>query len=256
MSTSVECTVCGWQGAGFRGGAHSESAFCPRCGSVARDRFLVHCFNARVPYQRGLRVLETSPRMDQRYRKAMSRWFDYQASDFDERGHRANLRIDLQDIALEDGSLDVILTPHVLEHVPDTDRALDEVHRVLAPGGWMFLQVPILQARTAPPVEPEFHDDDTPVFWRFGFDLTERLRAHGFETELLCPDEWCDLVRTRARCWPTEHSAEVDVNGMLSGAIENDLVPVADRERARRAGFEPSYMFLTWACQRRVLTDE
>jgi acyl-ACP thioesterase len=38
----------------------------------------------------------------------------------------------------------------------------------------MFLQVPVLQGRTAPPVEPEFHGDNTPVFWRFGPELTDR----------------------------------------------------------------------------------
>lgn len=58
-------------------------ADCPLCGSIARDRFLLHCFLSRVEYRRGLRVLETSPRMGAGYRELMRRFFDYTASDFD-----------------------------------------------------------------------------------------------------------------------------------------------------------------------------
>ena len=246
----VRCTICGWTGASFEGTDHSESATCPRCGSIARDRFLVHCFAERVPFRRGLRVLETSPRMSEDYRAAMATWFDYLSSDFDERAHRGAIRIDLQDIELGDGSLDVVLTPHVLEHVPETDRALAELHRVLAPGGWLFLQVPLLQGRTAPPIEPEFHGDNTPVFWRFGFDLTERLRQHGFAVELMCTEELWAFVRGGAVRWPTETASEFDVDDMLAGAIAADLVPVADPAVAQRSGFRPAYMFATWACQK------
>jgi SAM-dependent methyltransferase len=247
----VICTICGWSGEKFGGTAHSESATCPRCGSIARDRFLVHCFAERMPYRPGLRVLETSPRLGEVYRAAMGGWFHYTSSDFDERAHRGAVRIDLQEIDLPDGSLDVILTPHVLEHVPDTDRALREIHRVLAPGGWMFLQVPVLQGRTAPPSEPEFHGDNTPVFWRFGFDLTERLRAQGFDTELLCTEELWTLVHAGASRWPTGTSPEFDVDDVFAGAIADDLVSVADPAAAQRAGFRPAYMFLTWACRKR-----
>ncbi|MEY2420431.1 MAG: hypothetical protein QOI95_498 [Acidimicrobiaceae bacterium] len=250
IDDGVTCTICGWCGPEFGGTAHCESALCPQCGSIARDRFLVHCFAARVPFRRGLRLLETSPRLGDDYRTAMAGWFDYLSSDFDESMHRAAIRIDLQDIELADQSLDVILTPHVLEHVPDTDRALREVHRVLAPGGWMFLQIPVLQGRTAPPTEPEFHGDNTPVFWRFGFDLTERLRNHGFDTELLCTEELWTLVHSGASHWPTEPSPEFDVPNIFAGAIASDLVAVADPAAAQRGGFRPAYMFLTWACRK------
>jgi hypothetical protein len=136
----------------------------------------------------------------------------------------------------------------VLEHVPDTDKALGELRRVVAPGGHMMLQVPILQATTAPPALPEFHGDHTPVFWRFGFDLTERLRDAGFATNLLCTSELLDAVRSGENPWP-EWSGEFDLPDMLAGAMADDLVVVADSEQAARLGVEPGYMFLTWDCQ-------
>jgi hypothetical protein len=35
---------------------------------------------------------------------------------------------------------------------------------------------------------------------------------------------------------------------MLSGAIADDLVVVADGATAARLGVEPGYMYLTWDC--------
>ena len=142
----------------------------------------------------------------------------------------------------------MLLTPHVLEHVPDTAAALAEIRRVLAPGGRMYLQVPVLQGRTAPPVEPEFHGDNTPVFWRFGPELTEALRAAGFATTLLCTQPWLDAVRAGHTEWPVPTSPEFDVASVLQGSTADDLVSIATGAQASVLGIEPAYQFLTWEC--------
>jgi SAM-dependent methyltransferase len=242
------CPICRWKGEQFEGVAHSESAQCPQCGSIARDRFLFWCFRKRSPESLGARVLETSPRLGQEYRDAMGAWFTYTCSDYDLSAHKGVVQLDLQDIDLPDASVDVLLTPHVLEHVPETDQALQEIHRVLAPGGRMYLQVPVLQGTTAPPEEPEFHGDNTPVFWRFGFDLTARLREQGFESTLLATQPWIDLVASGATDWPGDVSGEFDVASMLAGVVADDLTPVSDRVWSERLGVVPSYQFLTWEC--------
>lgn len=243
---TVWCNICRWTGDAFEGPQHCEFATCPRCGSIARDRFLFWCFVHRTPPHLRARLLETSPRMGADYRAAMARWFTYTCSDFDERAHQGTVRIDLQAIDLPDDSLDVLLTPHVLEHVPETDTALTEIARVLGPGGRMYLQVPVLQGATAPPTEPEFHGDDTPVFWRFGPDLVERLRGHGFTTTLLCTDDWQRRVSAGDVTWGAGTSKEFDVDSLLAGSVAGDLESVADDATAARLGFLPSYMFLTF----------
>jgi SAM-dependent methyltransferase len=244
----VVCNVCRWSGEAFEGTQHVELSTCPACGANGRDRFLHWCLRERVDLDAGLRIIECSPRMGEGYRAAMSTWFFYRTSDYDMRQHRGNVQLDLQSIDLPDDCLDVMLCAHVLEHVPDTDKALDELHRVIAPGGHLLLQVPVLQPKTAPPTEPEYHGDNTPVFWRFGFDLTERLREKGFTTDLLCTASLAEAVKADANPWK-EWSGEFDVPAMLEGAVADDLVVIADAEVERQLGIEPGYMYLTWDCR-------
>jgi ubiquinone/menaquinone biosynthesis C-methylase UbiE len=44
--------------------------------------------------------------------------------------------------AFEDNQYDVILCNHVLEHIPDDTKAMQELYRVLKPGGMAILQIP------------------------------------------------------------------------------------------------------------------
>jgi len=233
----------------FRGRAHCEFAKCPACGSIARDRFLHHCFVRHVAWRDGLSVLETSPRLGADYLRVMGERMDYVASDFDQSLHAAPLSIDLQDISLPDDSYDAVLTAHVLEHVPDTDLALKELHRITRPGGSVLLQVPLLQPYTAPPAEPEFHEDNTPVHWRFGVDLTDRARGAGFEATMMVTEDLARRVAARDPSWRTIAS-EFDAAGIVRAMNVDDLTVVATDREARRMGFEPSYMFVTWACRR------
>ena len=43
---------------------------------------------------------------------------------------------------LDDGSVDVVVSSQVLEHIPDTDHVMLETRRVLKPGGHVLVSVP------------------------------------------------------------------------------------------------------------------
>jgi SAM-dependent methyltransferase len=179
----------------------------------------------------------------------MRRRYRYRASDFDLRAHRGELVLDLEDLDLPDVCLDIVLSSHVLEHVPDTDAALAELHRVLRPGGRLLLQVPLLQARTTRPPAAETHSDDTLVAWRFGHDLADRLGAHGFSVAVCVTEDLHRRVRTGDVAY-AHRAPEFDIEGVVGAAPADQVVTVASNELARLLGIEPSYMFVVWDCEK------
>jgi ubiquinone/menaquinone biosynthesis C-methylase UbiE len=78
--------------------------------------------------------------------------------------------VDVTNIPFQAGSFDVVLATNVLEHVWDYSRALEEIHRVLKPGGTVFVMVPFLF-----PLHDEPHD-----YWRFTRHALTRLLG-GFD---------------------------------------------------------------------------
>ena len=185
-----------------------------------------------------LRIIECSPRLGEAYRAAMSTWFFYRTSDYDLRAHKGNLQLDLQAIDLPDGCLDVMLCAHVLEHVPDTDKALAELHRVMAPGVIYSCRCP--SSRDARPRRPSPSSMGT----------TRRCSGASASTSPL----GCATRDSRPSCfarrsWRRRHggrgpwsrwSPEFDVPDMLAEAIADDLVVVADAAMSSRLGFDPA----------------
>jgi len=108
---------------------------------------------------------------------------------------------DLTRLTYADGCFDLVLTSETLEHVPDLDVALAEIHRVLAPGGRHVFTVPLLPgipetfARSivlpdgsiqdrSPRISHPGGDWGYPVFTEFGADLPALLERAGFETDV------------------------------------------------------------------------
>jgi SAM-dependent methyltransferase len=64
--------------------------------------------------------------------------------------------MDLADLALDDGSFDVVCAFEAIEHVPDRDAVLAEIARVLRPGGAFLASTPRAERTTGSPQNP-FH---------------------------------------------------------------------------------------------------
>lgn len=54
----------------------------------------------------------------------------------------ADVKADICELPFKDNSYDVIFCNHVLEHIPDDDKAMEELYRILKPGGMAILQIP------------------------------------------------------------------------------------------------------------------
>ena len=98
----------------------------------------------------------------------------------DENCNYSNLDIlgDLRDIPLERDSVDVIISIQVLEHLPEPWKVLAEFHRVLKPGGLLFISCP--QA-------VELHQIPYDFFRFTPFGLKSLLSTYGFETIWIKP---------------------------------------------------------------------
>jgi len=74
----------------------------------------------------------------------------------------ADILADLTDPwPFEDGSIGVIRAHHILEHLPDQIHTMNELYRVLAPGGFALIEVPSTDGRGA------FQDPTHCSFWNY-----------------------------------------------------------------------------------------
>ena len=101
----------------------------------------------------------------------------------------ADVKADICNLPFEDNQYDVILCNHVLEHIPDDTKAMQELYRVLKPGGMAILQIPQDLKR-----EVTFADDTitdqkerAKIFGQYdhvriyGRDYFDKLRSIGFK---------------------------------------------------------------------------
>lgn len=100
----------------------------------------------------------------------------------------AKYHFDLHDVPFEDNSYDVIMCNHVMEHVDDDAKCMSELYRVLKPGGWAIMQVPIDYSNPDTYEDPTITnpEDREKHFWQkdhvrlYGRDYPQKLEAAGF----------------------------------------------------------------------------
>ncbi len=124
------------------GSGYRANSRCPRCDSYDRER-LVYLYLTRKAHvlSEPLRLLHVAPEKNlQRVLRARPN-IDYLSSDLD--SPLADVVMDITDIQYEANTFDVIICNHVLQDVPEDLKAMSEMYRVLKPGGWAIIQVPI-----------------------------------------------------------------------------------------------------------------
>jgi len=122
-----------------------------------------------------------------RFRKMKN--LDYTTTDLN--SPLADVKADICDLPFQNQSFDVIFCNHVLEHIPDDTKAMQELFRILKPGGMAILQIPQDLNR-----EKTFEDDSitdpkerAKIFGQYdhvriyGRDYFDKLRSIGFEVE-------------------------------------------------------------------------
>ena len=138
---TVECPACGGRFSGFLPDAAGNRVVCPQCSSMERHRRMV-LFLRRQPDIRkgGLRILHVAPERSIRRELEALPGLDYVSADL--YAPDVDLRMDVTDIHFKDGTFDLVICAHVLEHVADDSAAMRELCRVLKPTGYALGDVP------------------------------------------------------------------------------------------------------------------
>jgi SAM-dependent methyltransferase len=176
---------------------YGDNVVCPFCLSKNRERLLKAVIGQYLAVA-GKKILHFSPE------RHLYRWLAMQAAvttvdvapgfyrDIDPRVAFA----DATKLSFADGSFDVVIANHILEHIPDDKKAMREIYRVLGPQGVALLQVPYSETLAVTIEEPGISDPEQQAA-RFGqrdhvriyalSDYVQRLEAAGFRVRLLGP---------------------------------------------------------------------
>lgn len=176
------------------GGGYRMQQTCPVCHCDDRERLLYLFLRDKTElFRKRTRLLHVAPEhmLGQVFATAPN--IDYVTADIAAPG--VMLQMDITDIQLGDDSVDVIICNHVLEHIPDDRRAMAELFRVLRPGGWAILQVPISLTLEKTHEDPSIvtREGREQAFGQashvriYGADYPQRLSEAGFEVR---PFRW------------------------------------------------------------------
>lgn len=202
------CPCCGWHLRAFTRGGFSlrtrKNGYCPRCNAKARHRRLwIFLQEETNLFEDRLRVFHVSPKYAVSRRLSRLSNLEYIAGDIANRPN-ATVRMDLTAVPLGTGSIDAVICVHVLEHITDDKAAINEMHRILRPGGWALISVPIRldrptyeDATIVTAAEREAAFGETTHVRYYGFDLIDRLRAAGFDVALYEASAVDDDVKSR-----------------------------------------------------------
>lgn len=191
----VECPVCEKKFRKFLSYGskvvHRDNVLCPYDLTLERHRVMWLYLKNKSDFftKPNLKVMHIAPEQCFHSLFKKQKNLDYTTGDL--LSPIADLHFDLHDIPLEDNQYEVIFCNHVMEHVKDDLQCMKELYRIMKPGGWGIMQVPIDVSRTetyedwsiTTPEEREKH------FWQYdhvrlyGLNYPERLKETGFNVE-------------------------------------------------------------------------
>lgn len=104
---------------------------------------------------------------------------------------------DLNDgIPLPDNSVGVLNASHILEHLHDKTKIMGEIHRVLAHGGWAFIEIPSTDGRGAfqDPTHVSYWNENSFLYYTDkylgDFIDNDTIRFQEFRKQTYYPNDW------------------------------------------------------------------
>lgn len=168
-------------------GKQRENVLSPSTLSLERHRLLwLYLKNETEFFNKPLKVLHFAP--EQAFYKRFRKLANLTYTTTDLNSPLADVKADICELPFQDESFDFILCNHVLEHIPDDTKAMQEIFRILKKGGTAILQIPQDLSR-----ETTFEDNSitdpkerAEIFGQYdhvrvyGRDYFNKLRGIGF----------------------------------------------------------------------------
>jgi SAM-dependent methyltransferase len=196
-----------------------QNALCPGTLSLERHRLLWLYLDRKTTFLTdSIRVLHIAPeQVFYKKFKSFSHW-DYTTSDL--HSPLADVKADICALPFEDNSYDFILCNHVLEHIPNDLKAMEELYRVLKPGGTAILQVPLEEDR-----ENTFEDDAIT-------DQRERTRIFGQydHVRVYGQDYYNRLEEVGFKATAVDFIKEISAADVKRFAIPTERIPVVTKK--------------------------
>ena len=171
-------------------GKQRENVLSPSTLSLERHRLLwLYLIQETDFFSAKSKVLHFAPEQAfyKRFRNMEN--LDYTTTDLN--SPLADVKADICDLPFDDNTYDIIFCNHVLEHIPNDEKAMLELYRVLKPGGMAILQIPqdLRRATTFEDYSITDPKKRAEIFGQYdhvrvyGRDYFDKLRSIGFKVE-------------------------------------------------------------------------
>ncbi len=171
-------------------GNQRNNVLSPSTLSLERHRLLwLYLKNESDFFTTPSKVLHFAP--EQAFYKRFKKMNHLEYTTTDLNSPLADVKADICNLPFEDNSFDVIFCNHVLEHIPDDTKAMQELYRIMKPGGWGVFQIPqdLNRATTFEDNSITDKKERAKIFGQYdhvriyGRDYFDKLRSVGFNVE-------------------------------------------------------------------------
>lgn len=159
-----QCNICGKKLKKFIETNHHD-LLCPNCGSLQRNRRLWFLLENEF-LKPNSTILDFSPSRCLYRKLKKNSTITYHSTDLSG-DFIADFQFDITNLKVADNTYDLVICYHILEHIPDDNKAMQELFRIMKNGAKALVQTPFK--------EGEVYENDSIV------TASERLKHFGQE---------------------------------------------------------------------------
>ena len=193
LGNNVTCNVCDHHYRKFLpyGRKARSNALCPNCLSLERHRLMWQFLKDKTDFFNSEpKILHVAPELCFIKKFEAIHRENYITADIE--SPLAKVKLDVLDMPFSEPEFDIVFCNHVMEHVKDDSKAMQEIFRVMKPGGWGIIQIPLFHplpettyedSKVTSPADRKKAFGQSDHVRLYGKDYIDRLKSAGFEAK-------------------------------------------------------------------------